>query len=60
MQTTLDEIGPRLFRLSTFVPDLIPGGFTFNQFLLDADEPLLFHTGMHGLFSSVAAAAGKA
>ncbi len=22
-----------------------PAGFTFNQFLIDADEPLLFHTG---------------
>jgi flavorubredoxin len=60
MQTTLDEIGPRIFRLSTYVPDLMPGGFTFNQFLVDADQPLLFHTGMRGLFPSVAAAAARA
>ena len=60
MQTTLDEIGPRIFRLSTCVPDLAPGGFTFNQFLLDAEEPLLFHTGMRGLFPAVAAAAARA
>ena len=60
MRTTLNEIGPRVFRLSTFFPDLLPGGFTFNQFLLDADEPLLFHTGMRGLFPSVVEAAARA
>ena len=27
----------------SFVPD---AGMTFNQILVDADEPLLFHTGM--------------
>jgi flavorubredoxin len=59
MQTTIAEIGPRIFRLSTFFPDLMPGGFTFNQFLLDADQPLLFHTGMRGLFASVSAAASR-
>lgn len=59
MQTTLEEIGPRIFRLSTYFPDLMPGGFNFNQFLVDADEPLLFHTGMRGLFASVAAAAQR-
>ncbi|MDQ1704926.1 MAG: hypothetical protein QOF18_1292, partial [Frankiaceae bacterium] len=30
-----------------------PGGFTFNQFLIDAEEPLLYHTGMRGLFPLV-------
>jgi flavorubredoxin len=60
MQTQLDEIGPRIFRLSTHFPDLAPGGFTFNQFLIDADQPLLFHTGMRGLFPLVSAAAARA
>ena len=59
MQTTVDEIGDRIFRLSTFVPDLMPGGFTFNQFLVDAAQPLLFHTGMRGLFPLVSAAAAR-
>ncbi len=27
-----------------------PKGFTFNQFLVDAEEPLLYHTGMRQLF----------
>ena len=30
-----------------------PAGFTFNQFLVRGDEPLLFHTGMRGLFPLV-------
>ena len=45
METNVDEIADRIYRLSTFVPDIGPTGFTFNQFLVDADEPLLFHTG---------------
>lgn len=45
MQTRTDEIADGIFRFSTFVADAVPGGFTFNQFLIRADEPLLFHTG---------------
>jgi flavorubredoxin len=60
MQTSLQEIGPRIYRLSTFFPDLLPGGFTFNQFLVDAEQPLLFHTGMRGLYASVVDAASSA
>lgn len=56
MQTTVQEIAPRIYRLSTCVPEAAPGGFTFNQFLLDADQPMLFHTGGRGLFPSVSAA----
>jgi flavorubredoxin len=58
METRVDEIADRTFRLSTFVPDIGPTGFTFNQFLLDADEPLLFHTGPRGMFASVAQSIG--
>jgi flavorubredoxin len=54
--TRIDEIADRIFRLSTFVPDIGPTGFTFNQFLVDADAPLLFHTGPRGMFPSVSAA----
>jgi hypothetical protein len=43
--TQIDEIADGIYRLSTFVPDVGPTGFTFNQFLIDDDEPLLFHTG---------------
>jgi len=53
MMTKLDEIAPRIYRLSTFVPEIGPTGFTFNQFLLDDDEPLLFHTGFRSMFPLV-------
>jgi len=58
METCVDEIADRIFRLSTFVPDIGPTGFTFNQFLVDADEPLLFHTGPRGMFPLVSQAIG--
>ena len=45
MQTNTHEIADRISHPTTFVPDAAPGGLTFNQFLIDADDPLLFHTG---------------
>ena len=52
--TDVSEIATGLFRISTPVPpEVIPGGLTFNQFLLVDDEPLLFHTGPRGLFPAV-------
>jgi flavorubredoxin len=56
METDVTEIANRVFRLSTFVPEVGPGGFTFNQFLVAADEPLLFHTGARGMFPLVSQA----
>lgn len=54
MDTTVDEIADGIYRLSTFVPDVAPpAGFTFNQLLIKADEPLLFHTGPRQLFPLV-------
>jgi len=53
MTTKVDEIAPRIYRLSTLVPEIGPTGFTFNQFLLDDSEPLLFHTGHRSMFPSV-------
>lgn len=50
METETYEIAPDIFRLSTFVPEVGPTGFTFNQFLIRADEPLLFHTGPRAMF----------
>jgi flavorubredoxin len=54
--TLIDEIADGIYRLSTFVADVGPTGFTFNQFLIDDDEPLLFHTGQRMLFDSVSEA----
>jgi flavorubredoxin len=53
MTTKLDEIGAGIYRLSTLVPGIGPSGFTFNQFLLDDDEPLLFHTGHRMMYPTV-------
>ncbi len=57
MKTKIDEIADGVFRLSTFTPDLPPSGFTFNQYLIQADEPFLFHCGGRALFPSVSEAA---
>lgn len=59
METRTDEIADRIYRFSTYVPDVGPTGFTFNQFFVDADEPLLFHTGMRALFPLVSAAVAR-
>jgi flavorubredoxin len=56
MQPTVDEITDGIYRIATWIPDVTPEGFTFNQFLVTGDEPLLFHTGMRGLFPLVAEA----
>ena len=52
--TRVDEIAEDIFRISTPVPaSVVPGGFTFNQYLVRDDEPLLFHTGPRMLFEAV-------
>ncbi|MGE5117250.1 MAG: MBL fold metallo-hydrolase [Betaproteobacteria bacterium] len=55
--TSIDEVADGIYRLSTPVPpSVIPGGFTFNQYLVDDERALLFHTGPRRLFASVRAA----
>jgi|SRR5688572_17477760 flavorubredoxin len=51
--TNIHEIADRIYRIST--PVTLPGdvGFSFNQYLIDDDEPLLFHTGLRQLFPLV-------
>jgi len=56
MTPTVDEIAADIFRISTWIPDVSPEGFTFNQFLVRGQEPLLFHTGPRGMFPLVAEA----
>ena len=46
-ETTVTEVAPDLFRICTFIPDF---KLQFCQFLVKDDEPLLYHTGMNGLF----------
>ncbi|MET0727494.1 MAG: MBL fold metallo-hydrolase [Acidimicrobiales bacterium] len=56
MTPTTDEIADGIYRISTWIPDVSPEGFTFNQFLVTGDEPLLFHTGPRAVFPLVAEA----
>ena len=56
METTTEEIADGIHRISTFLPEVPPVGFTMNQFLVTGEEPLLFHTGPRGLFPLVAEA----
>src|SRR5215207_5486910 len=56
MQATVDEITDGIYRISTWIPDVSPEGFTFNQFLIAGEEPLLFHTGPRAMFPLVAEA----
>ena len=50
--TAVDEIADGIHRISTPVPpsDDLPGGFTFNQYLIVDDRPLLYHTGLRQMF----------
>ena len=44
---TVTEIAPDLYRLSIYAPDF---DLQFNHFLVDDDEPLLYHAGLKGMF----------
>lgn len=58
--TNIVEIAEGIFRINTPVPiPSIPGGFSFNQYLIIDDEPLLFHTGPRRMFSLVLEAIQK-
>jgi flavorubredoxin len=60
METKINEIADGIYRLSTFVPEIAPPvGFTFNQFLVLGDDPLLFHTGLRRMFSLIRPAVSR-
>jgi flavorubredoxin len=60
VETTVNEIADGIYRLSTWVPEVAPpSGFTFNQFLIMAEQPLLFHTGLRSMFPSVSEAVSR-
>ncbi|HJV35403.1 hypothetical protein [Geomonas sp.] len=56
MKTTIDEIAPDLFRVCTYLSKI---NLQFNQFLVKDDEPLLYHTGLRGMFPQVRDAVAK-
>lgn len=52
--TNVHEIADGIYRINTPIPPSIaPGGFSFNQYLIVDDAPLLFHTGQRKLFPLV-------
>ena len=44
------EVAPDVYKITTFIPDI---NLQFSQFLINDEEPLLFHTGMRSLFPVV-------
>ena len=56
--TNIAEIAPGIYRINTPVAE-IPGGFSFNQYLVVDDQPLLFHTGLRNMFPLVQEAIGR-
>jgi flavorubredoxin len=50
--TRIDEIAADVFRINTPLGHL-PGGFSYNQYLIRDEAPLLFHTGPRRLFGSI-------
>ena len=50
--TNICEIADGIYRINTPL-SVVPGGFSFNQYLIVDDEPLLFHTGLRRMFPLV-------
>ncbi len=52
-QTNVDEIADDIYRINTPVALANGAAFSFNQYLVVDDEPVLVHTGPRRLFSAV-------
>src|SRR6476620_4042897 len=53
-QGSINLIAPDTYRISVAMPpEIFPGGFSFNQYLVVDEKPLLFHTGPKKLFGQV-------
>ena len=52
--TNVAEIAEGIYRINTpLPPEVVPGGFSFNQYLIVDEEPLLFHAGPRRMFPFV-------
>lgn len=56
METLVDEIAPDIYRLSTYVE---AAGLVPNQYLVVAEQPLLFHCGGRQLFGHIRSAVDR-
>jgi len=54
--STITEVAPDVYRISIYVPE---ANLQFNQFVVKDDEPLLYHTGMKGIFPLVREAVAR-
>ncbi|AMO25029.1 hypothetical protein GCM10027034_05380 [Ramlibacter solisilvae] len=53
-QGSIHRVAPDIWRVSVPIPpEEFPGGFSYNQYLVVDDRPLLFHTGPRKLFPQV-------
>jgi flavorubredoxin len=59
MQTNTAEIADGVYRFSTAVDGVGPEPFTFNQFVVLGDEPLLFHLGQRAFFPLISEAVAR-
>ncbi|MGQ0532204.1 MAG: MBL fold metallo-hydrolase [Caulobacteraceae bacterium] len=57
--TRIDEIAPQVFRIATDIPTPDGAGFSFNQYLIAADEPLVWHTGPRALYEATRTAIAR-
>jgi len=51
--TNVHEVADGIYRINTPVASVTGGGFSFNQYLVVDDQPLLFHTGLRKMFPLV-------
>ncbi len=56
--TNVHEIADGIYRINTPIVIEGAGGFSFNQYLIVDEEPLLFHTGLRKMFPLVREAVG--
>ena len=57
IDTSIDEVADGIYRVSSLVPRAVAGrDVTVNQFVVLADEPLVFHAGLRSCFRATAAA----
>jgi flavorubredoxin len=58
--SSIDEVADGIYRISACLRGAVAGlDITVNQFLVLADEPLLFHTGLRACFAGTAAAVAR-
>ena len=56
METRVTEVADGIHQLTTYMAEM---DFSFNQYVVTGDEPLLFHTGPRQLFPLVSAAVAR-